>query len=61
VDVAELYQTERVVPVVIFPHPGRFSDSLGLGSDTRAYPRFRYLSWPLFRLRARAYLDSPNL
>jgi hypothetical protein len=60
-DLSELYQTERVVPVVIFLHPGGFRETLSLGSDTRAYLQFSYLAWPLFGLRARDYFDSPNL
>ncbi|WPL15615.1 hypothetical protein Thiowin_00521 [Thiorhodovibrio winogradskyi] len=60
-DLAELYHTERVVPVVIFLHPGTFDETLTLGSDTRDYLQFSYLAWPLFRLQARAYFDSPNL
>ncbi|WPL15614.1 hypothetical protein Thiowin_00520 [Thiorhodovibrio winogradskyi] len=60
-DLAELYHTERVVPVVIFLHSGTFDETLTLGSDTRDYLQFSYLAWPLFRLQARAYFDSPNL
>ncbi|EIC19812.1 DUF4351 domain-containing protein [Thiorhodovibrio frisius] len=61
VDIAELYQTERVVPVVIFLHPGQFRETLSLGSDTRVYLHFSYLAWPLFGLKARDYFDSSNL
>lgn len=60
-DLAELYHTERVVPVVIFLHPGGFRETLSLGSDSRVYLHFSYLAWPLFRLHARDYFDSPNL
>ncbi|EIC22611.1 RpnC/YadD family protein [Thiorhodovibrio frisius] len=60
-DLAELYHTERVVPVVIFLHPGKFDETLTLGSDTRDYLQFSYLAWPLFGLKARDYFDSPNL
>jgi hypothetical protein len=61
VDLAELYHTGRVVPVVIFLHPGPFRETLSLGSDTRVYLQFSYLAWPLFGLKARDYFDSPNL
>lgn len=61
VDLAELYETERLVPVVIFLHPGSFRETLSLGSDTRVYLQFSYLAWPLFGLKARDYFDSPNL
>ncbi|WPL12181.1 RpnC/YadD family protein [Thiorhodovibrio litoralis] len=60
-DLAELYHTERVVPVVIFLHPGQFRETLSLGSDTRVYLHFSYLACPLFGLNARDYFDSPNL
>jgi len=60
-DLAELYHTERVVPVVIFLHPGPFRETLSLGSDTRVYLQFSYLAWALFGLKARDYFDSPNL
>ncbi|WPL15054.1 DUF4351 domain-containing protein [Thiorhodovibrio litoralis] len=60
-DLSELYQTERVVPVVIFLHPGGFRETLSLGSDTRAYLQFSYLACALFGLKARDYFDSPNL
>ena len=60
-DLAELYHTERVVPVVIFLHPGKSDETLTLGSETRDYLQFSYLAWPLFKLRAREYFDSPNL
>ncbi|WPL14988.1 hypothetical protein [Thiorhodovibrio litoralis] len=60
-DLSELYQTERVVPVVIFLHPGGFRETLSLGSDTRAYLQFSYLACALFGLQARDYFDSPNL
>ncbi len=60
-DLAELYHTERVVPVVIFLHPGPFRETLSLGSDTRVYLQFSTLAWPLFGLKARDYFDSPNL
>ena len=60
-DLAELYHTERVVPVVIFLHPGPYRETLSLGSDTRVYLQFSYLAWLLFGLKARDYFDSPNL
>jgi hypothetical protein len=60
-DLAELMGTERIVPVVIFLQPGAYPPELRLGGDVRAYLEFRYLPWPLFRLRARDYFDSPNV
>ncbi len=43
-DLAELYATDRVVPVVIFLHPGGFPTRLVLGSETRGYLDFRYIA-----------------
>ncbi|KAA6185102.1 DUF4351 domain-containing protein [Thiohalocapsa marina] len=60
-DLAELYGTDRVVPVVIFLHPGDYPERLELGSEQRGYLQFSYLHTALFRLRAREYLDSDNL
>ena len=60
-DLAELFATERVVPVVVFLHPGGFPEQLVLGGDVHRYLEFRYLSCALFRTPARRYLDSPNL
>jgi len=60
-DLAELFETERVVPVVIFLHPGRYASHLRLGSEDTAYLAFHYLSTALFRIPARAHLNSRNL
>ena len=60
-DLAELFATKRVVPVVIFLHRGRYPDRLVLGGDTHVYLEFRYLTCALFRTPARSYFDSPNL
>lgn len=60
-DLAELIGTARVVPVVIFLQPGAYPAELRLVGDAECYLHFHYLAWPLFRLRARDYLDSPNL
>ncbi len=60
-DLAELYATDRVVPVVIFLHPGAFPTRLALGSETRTYLDFRYLACALKQIPARDHLHSPNL
>jgi hypothetical protein len=60
-DLSELYGTERVVPVVIFLHPGHYPEQLELGSEHSTYLQFHYLHTALFRLRAREYLDSDNI
>ena len=43
-DLAELFATERVVPVVIFLHPGTHPARLRLGGDAHSYLEFRYLA-----------------
>ncbi|MBK1716539.1 DUF4351 domain-containing protein [Thiocystis violacea] len=60
-DLAELFSTERIVPVVIFLRKGAFATRLRLGGDVRTYLDFRYLDYALFRTPAREYYDSPNL
>ena len=60
-DLAELFDTERVVPVVIFLHPGHYAERLALGSAHRLYRQFQYLHFALFARRARDCFDSPNL
>ncbi|HWP00104.1 MAG TPA: DUF4351 domain-containing protein [Methylococcus sp.] len=60
-DLAELLDTDRVVPVVIFLRPGRRRKVLRLGGDRHDYLEFRYLACELFRLEAAAHLDSDNL
>lgn len=61
-DLAALFKTDRVVPVVIFlktapeqpPH-------LSLGSDLHSYLQFRYIRCALSELWARDYWTSDNL
>ena len=60
-DLAELFATQRVVPVVIFLHAGTHPASLRLGGDAHSYLQFRYLACDLSRMRARDHLSSANL
>ena len=60
-DLAELYATDRVVPVVIFLRPGGFPTRLVLGSETRTYLDFRYIACALKQIPARDHLHSTNL
>ena len=60
-DLAELFSTERIVPVVIFLRPGTRPATLRLGGDARSYLDFRYIACDLHRLQAMDYLDSDNL
>ena len=60
-DLAELYATDRVVPVVIFLHPGGFPTRLTLGSETQRYLDFHYIACALKQIPARDHLASRNL
>ena len=58
---AELFNTDRVVPVVIFLRDGKIAEQLHLGGDRHTYLSFRYLACHLPRLDWQAYRDSQNL
>lgn len=60
-DLSALYDTERVVLVVIFLQPGRYLTHLTLGSETMAYLRFCTIAYALFATPAREHLHSDNL
>jgi hypothetical protein len=60
-DLAELFDTDRIVPVVIFLRPGTRCDRLQLGGDRHTYLDFRYLSCELHRLAAADHIHSDNL
>jgi hypothetical protein len=60
-DLADLYGTDRVVPAVIFLHPGRYATRLRLGSESTVYLDFHCLDCAFFALHAREHLDSRNL
>jgi hypothetical protein len=61
-DLAELCQTERVVPVVIFLNTsGREPTDLYLGSERHTYLSFHYLRCALPELKAEDYWHSNNL
>ena len=61
IDIAELLQTRRVVPVVIFLRGGPSERTFDLGGDRETYLRFRFLCVELSRLPFRQYQDSDNL
>jgi hypothetical protein len=52
-DLAELFKTDRVVPVVIFLHRGDYPSRRRLGSESTAYLDFHHLSSALFAIPAR--------
>jgi len=60
-DLSELFETERVVPVVIFLRGGQRPTELTLGGDRHRYLHFQYLACSLYDLRWQAYRDSDNL
>jgi hypothetical protein len=60
-DLSELLDTQRVVPVVVFLHAGDFPGQLTLGGDTAAYLDFRFLAYSLPRVPAREHFQSTNL
>jgi hypothetical protein len=60
-DLAELMETERVIPVVIFLNSGTQKKNLRLGGDRHSYLEFRYLACDLKGLSADDYKDSSNI
>jgi hypothetical protein len=60
-DLAELMETERVIPVVIFLNSGTRKNTLRLGGDRHCYLEFHYLACDLKRLSASEYKDSNNI
>ena len=59
---AELFQTDRVVPVVVFlKRPRKVPDSIVLGNEFFSYLRFRYIRCVLPELPGEHYMESPNL
>jgi len=61
VDLAQLCDTERVVPVVVFLHRGGFRQDLRLGSESRDYLHFAFLAYSLADEPAERHLDSSNV
>lgn len=60
-DLAEMFGTHRVVPVVIFLKPHDCPHELLLGGDKHVYLEFHYLASHLKRLSAEDYRYSDNL
>jgi hypothetical protein len=48
-DLAELFGTDRIVPVVIFLHPGALPTQLILGGDAHRYLKFQYFDYALLQ------------
>ena len=60
-DLSELLDTHRVVPVVVFLHRGDFPQRLSLRGDVTSYLDFHFLAYALSRIPAREHFDSANL
>lgn len=60
-DLSELCQTDRIVPVVIFLRKGEASKELHLGVEGFTCLDFRYLSCWLNRLEAEQFFESDNI
>ncbi|MGA7980172.1 MAG: hypothetical protein WCA32_08070 [Chromatiaceae bacterium] len=60
-DLAELFATERVVPVVIFLRAGSVPRQLALGGEHHTYLSFHYLACELSAIPFEHYRDSDNL
>jgi hypothetical protein len=60
-DLGELFETDRVVPVVIFLCGGPRRRELELGGDRHTYLSFRFLSCELAAIPYEQHLDSDNV
>jgi len=60
-DLSELMQTDRIVPVVIFLRQGKRQQELILGGDRHQYLQFNYLACELKLLQAEDYCNSNNI
>jgi hypothetical protein len=58
---ARLYQTTRVVPVVLFVGPGDATVDIDLGTERGMFLSFRCIACRLASLAAAAYWDTGNL
>jgi len=58
---AELLETDRIVPVVIFLHSGSYPSKLSLGGDYDTYLNFHYIVCDFRKIPAEKYMDSSNI
>ena len=61
VDVADLLNITRVVPVVVFLRPGRHPLSLELGTEKNTYLSFRFIACDLGEIPAIEHIESRNI
>ena len=60
-DLAELFELKRVVPVVVFLNAGRFEKELHLGGEHCTYLSFRYLHCQLSAIPFEDFMESNNI
>lgn len=60
-DLSELYNTDRVVPAVVFLRKGSYQTQLVLGGDSLNYLEFRFLFCSLPELPYEKYRESENI
>ncbi len=58
---AEMFETDRVVPVVVFLRRGRYATELNLGSEQKTYLNFETVICDLSRLPCQEYLHTDNI
>nr|VFK43894.1 MAG: conserved hypothetical protein (putative transposase or invertase) [Candidatus Kentron sp. TC]VFK48416.1 MAG: conserved hypothetical protein (putative transposase or invertase) [Candidatus Kentron sp. TC] len=61
VDVADMLNITRVVPVVVFLRPGRYPLSLDLGTEHNIYLSFQFISCDLGEIPAIEHIESRNI
>ena len=60
-DLADMFDTDRVVPVVVFLRAGAAPGPMRFGTERRAYLTFEYLVCALGDMPAERWMDSDNL
>lgn len=58
---AEFFGTDRIVPVVIFLHSGKYARELKLGGDHGIYLSFRFIACDLRKIPAEKHMESSNI
>lgn len=60
-DLSELFQTDRVIPIVVFLRSGPYRKELVLGSEQRIYLQFGFVPCALAELSYENYRESDNV
>lgn len=60
-DLSDMLETDRVVPVVIFLHAGNFRRDLDLHGQQASYLRFSFITCDLSTMPAEQYFTSTNI